>query len=157
MNLGCSVILEHSGRYSFQRKEATLDFQEGWAGGCAQRREERLYPPKTQSVNQRPKLPYKKSQSNNESKDCKRKDKLDFLKLSLSEQFPLSLGKVELWPALMPAAGNLRRLLTSEATVLKSSCLRLVWALTLVRRAWARLMPCASVPEVSTAKGYLGH
>lgn len=94
MNRSCSVILEHSGWYSSQRKEATLDFQKGWAGGCAQRREERLYPLKTQSVNQRPKLPHRKSQSNNQSKDCKRKDKLDFLRLSLSEWFPLSLGNV---------------------------------------------------------------
>lgn len=83
VNLGCSVILEHSAWSSSQRKEAALVFQEGWAGGCAQRREERLCPPKTQSVNQRPQLPHKKSQSNNQSKDCKRKDKLDFLRLSL--------------------------------------------------------------------------
>lgn len=41
--------------------------------------------------------------------------------------------------------------------MLGSSCLGLVWALTLVRRTWARLMLCASAPEMSTAKGYLGH
>lgn len=129
---------------STQRKQAILFSQESWAGSFAQRRKESLCSPKTQSVNQRPKLPQKKSQSNNQSKECKRKDKLDFLRLTVPCELGESLGFSQPW---CWRQGTYLVQSTSEVTVLGSSCLRLVWTLTLVKRPQARLIPCASIPE----------
>lgn len=67
----------------------------------------RLYSPKTQRMNQRPRSLEKKSQSNNQNKDCKKKDKLNFLRPSLPPppssphmQLPLSLQRV--WALASP-------------------------------------------------------
>lgn len=77
------------------RGKRLLGFPErlGWELGTEEGGK-RQFSRRTQSVNQRPESLQKKSQSNNQNKDCKRKDKLDFLRLSLLEQLPLSLGTV---------------------------------------------------------------
>lgn len=111
MNLGCSdpralwlAPPKGEGLLWFSRK---AELEAGHRGG-----QKRLYSPKTQSVNQRPKLLHKKSQSNHQSKDCKRKDKLGFLRLSLSEQLPLSLGRV--WALASPGCRQAKHLCSRE-------------------------------------------
>lgn len=88
----------------------------------------------------RPKSLQKKSQSNNQSKDCQRKGKLDVPRRSLWAVISV--------PTESPSSGQPWMLVgrdveqsASEVTVAGSSCLRLALALALVSRTWARLLP----------------
>lgn len=88
-------------------------------------------------MNHRPKSLQKKSQSNNQSKDCQRKDKLDFPRRSLwavTSAPGESLSSGQPWMLV----GRDVEQSASEVTVAGSSCLRL--ALALASRTWARLL-----------------
>ena len=91
-------------------------------------------------MNHRPKSLQKKSQSNNQSKGCQRKDKLDFPRRSLWAVTSVpgeSLSSGQTWMLV----GRDVEQSASEATVAGSSCLRLALALALASRTWARLPP----------------
>ena len=89
-------------------------------------------------MNHRPKSLQKKSQNNNQSKDCQRKDKLDFPRRSrwaVTSAPGESLSSGQPWMLV----GRDVEQSASEVTVAGSSCLRL--ALALASRTWARLPP----------------